>query len=274
MLIDLIKTARPHQWYKNLVIFVPLVFSLHLFSPYALFRVSLGFLILCLVSSAYYIVNDIFDAKNDAKHPEKRSRPIAAGRISPITAGIIALLFLFAALFASFSLHYYFFLTTLILFLNTFLYTILLKKEFFLDAIAIACNFVIKSLSGVFLFLENVELSPWITISVFSLALFLVLGKRRADVVPRQDYKKEVTDALLLICATILLLSFVLYAIINVQKLIITFPIAFYVLARYLSCIFAGSSIARSPEEAFTDPRICTGILLWILAVIIVLYAI
>lgn len=272
--IDLLNLARPHQWYKNLVIFIPLIFSLHLFSPDAFLRVSLGFLSLCFVSSAYYIVNDLFDAKKDAAHPEKRHRPLAAGKISFLTAGVIALFFLGGALLISSSLHYYFFLSTIFLFLNTVLYTILLKKEFFLDAIAIACNFVIKSLSGVFLFLENVQLSPWITVCIFSLALFLVFGKRRADVVPHPEYKKEVTDALLLICATILLLSFVLYAIINVQKLIITFPIAFYVLARYLSFIFAGSPIARSPEKAFTDVRILLGILLWIVTVVFVLYVI
>src|SRR3989344_5737224 len=89
---DYLNLARVRQWYKNLVIFLALFFSGNLFSVELIYFSALGFLALCLVSSGNYILNDLADIKKDQNHPEKKHRPLAAGKIKPISAVFLALL--------------------------------------------------------------------------------------------------------------------------------------------------------------------------------------
>ena len=77
-----IQIIRPRHWYKNFLIFVPLVASINLFQPDTLILSLLGFVVLCLASSGSYVINDVFDYKRDLLHPEKKHRPIPSGRIS------------------------------------------------------------------------------------------------------------------------------------------------------------------------------------------------
>src|SRR5512139_910644 len=85
----LIKTMRPHQWLKNVLIFTGLVFDGQLGNVPALVRTSIGFLLFCLISSAVYIINDVADVDADRQHPKKRNRPIAAG-VLPIPLAWVA----------------------------------------------------------------------------------------------------------------------------------------------------------------------------------------
>ena len=97
MLRALIKSMRPRQWTKNLVIFAALVFDGQLFSIPAFLRTFVGFIIFCLLSGVVYIINDLADIEADRKHPVKRNRPIAAGKLSSkaaVTAVVILLLLL------------------------------------------------------------------------------------------------------------------------------------------------------------------------------------
>ena len=105
---DLFQLIRVNQWYKNLVVFLALIFSGNLFNPHLFTATILGFVAVSFVASAGYIINDIVDSKHDLFHPEKRNRPIASGRIGTSTAGALSLIFLVAGviigLFLSFHL--------------------------------------------------------------------------------------------------------------------------------------------------------------------------
>ena len=85
---SLIKTMRPHQWIKNILVYVPLVFDRKLTHIPSLIRTSIGFILFCLVASAVYIINDITDLEADRNHPVKRKRPLASGDL-PISVAIV-----------------------------------------------------------------------------------------------------------------------------------------------------------------------------------------
>ena len=81
MLKDLVISMRPKQWYKNLILFVGIVFSLNLLNLQMWLNVIAAFAIFCMLSGSEYIINDIIDMEKDRKHPTKRKRPIASGEL-------------------------------------------------------------------------------------------------------------------------------------------------------------------------------------------------
>ena len=82
MIVGLIKTMRPKQWVKNIVIFAPLIFDVKLFNLHYTAQTVAGFALLCLVSGTVYIINDLADIKKDRQHPKKRNRPLASGQLA------------------------------------------------------------------------------------------------------------------------------------------------------------------------------------------------
>ena len=89
MISALIKTMRPRQWTKNGFVFFALMFDKQLFLREPFLRTLEGFLLFCLASSAVYLINDIADVEADRKHPEKKHRPIASGKL-PLSAAWLA----------------------------------------------------------------------------------------------------------------------------------------------------------------------------------------
>jgi len=170
---------RPQQWYKNLVIFAALFFTNSLFNPPLLAKTLTGFLCLCGVSSAYYIVNDVVDLDKDKKHPEKRKRPVAAGQV-PINAALaLAVALAVVSTFTAYNLSYGFFAFAASLLASGLVYTFLFRDVAIIDIHFIAFNFLLRTYSGAVLI--SVPASPWLIVTVFFLALLLAVGKRRAD---------------------------------------------------------------------------------------------
>ena len=89
-----LKLARPKQWIKNLFVFAALVFAGHAFEEEYLQKTTLAFLLFCLISACVYILNDVVDINKDRAHPKKRTRPIAAGIITPKEAIIFLIILL------------------------------------------------------------------------------------------------------------------------------------------------------------------------------------
>src|SRR3989344_1541619 len=145
--IDIVKACRPKQWYKNLVIFIAIFFKGTIFEPSAFITVVAGFFSLCLISSTNYIINDIIDRKKDLINPEKKSRPIAAGKISPLFAVLLAIILFFGSLIIATKLGTYFLMSIITLFVITSIYIIYLKNKIFLDIIIIGILFVIRAIS-------------------------------------------------------------------------------------------------------------------------------
>ena len=177
---------RPAQWTKNAVVLAAFFFAFWDRSraePLAwehVFIVIPAALLFCLASSGIYLLNDIRDAEGDRNHPVKRLRPIASRAISVPMAWYLAVIFLTLALAGSGLLSKRFTIALGAYILIQIAYTFVLKRVALLDIIVIAFGFVIRAIAGA-LVLENVEISPWLLLCTFLLALFLALCKRRHE---------------------------------------------------------------------------------------------
>ncbi|MFH0752352.1 MAG: UbiA family prenyltransferase [archaeon] len=268
----LLSLLRAKQWYKNLVIFLPIIFAEAIFIEGHLQMVLFGFLSLCFVSSASYIINDIVDAKEDRWHIEKCKRPIAAGKIGVGAALVIALMLFVGSIFIASKLSYNFALCVLALFLLTQVYIFFLKKEMFADVATISTNFVIRAVSGAVLL--SVRVSPWLILCTFFLSMFLVATKRKGDLgLVKNKYTPEITDRLMTFSTVALVMSYSLYSFLSLYPLlIVTLPFAIYVVFSYSYLTDKNRVLARNPEKAFKEPKIVIGSLFWIALAFIVIY--
>ena len=281
-LSEYVKLIRVNQWYKNLVIFLPLLFVGDFFNIGKLTTLFIGFLALCFISSSNYIINDIVDVKKDRLHPEKKKRPLASGKVSYFEAFCLFFILLFLSVFIALSLSIYFFYAIIVLFLITQLYSFIFREEVFLDVIFISINFVIRAVSGTFLIKSDI--SPWLILCTFFLALFLAVGKRKVDLKSFKEhsynsrkvlkyYNNEIINFLLIISTSMLIISYALYSFLSqYDNLILTLPVSLYVILRYVYLINTNSVIARHPEKVFMDFRMLVGILLWIFLVFVLIY--
>lgn len=269
----ILKLLRTSQWYKNIVIFLAIIFSKNLLNTNLLILTVLGFLSLCLISSTNYIINDIADIKKDREHPEKRFRPIAAGKIKISHAAIIAAILFLLSTTLAFYLSFKFFLAVLTLFTLTTFYTFLLKKIIFLDILTIATNFVLRAIAGALLI--EVWISPFLILCPFFLSLFLSTGKRYSNMLflkRKTLYPKHTLKFLIYLALTTLVLTFTLYCLLINPLLLITLPIVCYALFRYLKLILSASQIARHPELLFKDLKLTLSIILFSALTFVALY--
>jgi len=188
IVLDIIKTCRPHQWVKNLFVLAPLFFAGQLFIPTKVLMGVIGALIFSLLSSAVYFINDTLDREDDARHQNKKHRPIAAGRISVKLAIGCAMLLCIGSLFAAFITNIQFGYVCTSYFIINIAYSVILKQLFLVDIIIIAVGFLIRVYAGSSV--SRVPVSPWILSCTFFLALFLALGKRVSEVRSRSSESK------------------------------------------------------------------------------------
>lgn len=289
MLKDLIRSMRPRQWPKNAFVFAGLVFdgqlSLSAWGP--LIRVTGAFIIFCLLSSAVYLVNDIRDAPGDRLHPTKSSRPIAAGQLSPLTAGLAAGFLVIAGLLAAGLLSTHLLWVSLAyLSLNVF-YTLWLKTRPILDVISLAAGFVLRVLAGVVV-IHVQRFSPWLYLATTLLALFIGFGKRRAEIILLEGgaeqarkvlsgYSVEFLDHVITVVSSSTIITYSLYTFLtpNLPEqnlMMLTIPFVLYGVFRYLYLIHV-RKMGGAPEELlWRDRPLQAVILLWALSVFSVIY--
>lgn len=271
---------RIKQWYKNALIFIPLLFAGKFFVLNLFLLTLVGFLSLCLVSSSYYIINDLKDVKKDRHHPEKRHRPIAAGKISKGSSIFISLILLTTSLLIAYFLSIYFLFMVLGLFFISQLYTFSFRNFIFLDIIFISLNFVIRAISGVFLI--DVPVSYWIILSTFFLSIFLVGGKRIVELdlkdigKYRSNYKKDNKKSLefmVITSSTIIIIFFSIYSILNEKTaLLFSLPVALYLLLEYFDGIYNSPEKIRNPEKFIFSKKPFISLIIWIILIIFALY--
>ena len=146
MLLSYLKLIRVPQWIKNLFVFVPLLFSLHLFDKDYFLTTLLAFFVFCFASSLIYVINDIVDIEADRTHPTKKNRPLASGKISKSSALVVitVLTVLIIILLPRFNTEFIYIVIGFIL-LNI-LYSIWFKHVVILDVFSIAAGFAIRVL--------------------------------------------------------------------------------------------------------------------------------
>lgn len=179
MLMNYIKLCRPKQWIKNSFVFGALIFSANFLHVESVLKTLIACIAFCLVSSSVYIMNDIIDANQDKKHPTKKDRPIASGKVK-VNSAIVLMIFLVVV---SFTIMYYLskiaLLFTVLYFVNNILYSIRIKHIVLLDVISIAIGFLLRIIVGGIVI--NVHLSIWILLCTFFISLFLGFEKRRGE---------------------------------------------------------------------------------------------
>jgi len=279
----LIRLLRPHQWIKNSFVFAGIIFAHLQHNAVLVKQAGILAVAFCLVSSAAYIVNDIFDRANDAAHPLKKLRPLAAGTISVTTALITALILTIA----SFSLAM---LTThtavAILFcylLLSIAYSAWLKNWLYLDILVIASGFLLRILAGTI----GIGITPsnWILVCSLCLTLFLGFNKRRAEQrllqqaelpLPPilQRYQPRLLDTLIWLTALATILSYIFYtahqfhAINFHPSFIFSIPLVAFGIIRYLYLSkqnlvsYHGIDMAR---DILQDPYLLTSLAVWVI---------
>ena len=287
MITGIFKSLRPKQWTKNGFIFVALIFDVKLFQVDALIKTTIGFILLCLISGTVYLINDLADVEKDRQHPTKKNRPIAAGRV-PIGIAIIAAIFLPAiCLPLGFWLDFYFGLILTGYLLLQIAYSFVLKNVVIVDVLTLAAGFVLRVAGGVVL-VEAERFSPWLYVFTVLLALFLVLGKRRAELALLKDqasntrailseYNLPFLDEMMAIvtAGTVMTYSFYTFFAPNLPEnnlMMLTIPFVLYGIFRYLYIIHVQGN-GGAPDEVFlTDRPLQVSIVLFMLVVIAILY--
>jgi 4-hydroxybenzoate polyprenyltransferase len=190
----LLRAMRPHQWAKNIFVFVGIVFDQSLFDISALGRVMLAFVLLCLTASTIYLINDIVDVERDRLHPKKRNRPIASGalpiRVAQIAAVILPIIALSIALWVSRGLA----LVLVAYLILHIAYSFYLKRVIIVDIFSIAAGFVLRVVAGIVV-ISVQNFSPWLYAFTGLLALFLAVGKRRQELKLLGDNAADVRES-------------------------------------------------------------------------------
>jgi 4-hydroxybenzoate polyprenyltransferase len=282
----LIRSLRPKQWSKNLLVFAGLVFTYNLLNPGMLAQVFGAFVTFCALSSAGYLWNDLRDVEADRLHPVKRNRPIASGRVPRSLAAVVALVLGFSGIALAFVLGSGFALVASLYLLLTISYSIWLKHLVLIDVFGIAAGFVLRAVGGAVVI--GVPVSPWLYVCTVLGSLFLALGKRRNELElleghagshrkNLEEYTVELVDQLILIVASVTIMAYSLYTFTaeNLPRdhsMMLTIPLVVYGLFRYLYLVRVRHQ-GGAPEDLFlTDPGLLGAAITWIVVALGVLY--
>ncbi|MGB9758367.1 MAG: UbiA prenyltransferase family protein [Thermoproteota archaeon] len=273
---------RAYDWYKNLLVFAGLFFSKNLFNFHFYPKLFLSFLILSLISSSGYIINDIKDAPFDALHPKKKNRPIASGKISKISALLFSFILLVFSLFASYFIGVQFFILALSLFINSLIYSFFLKGIIWLDITSISLNYIIRSLAGCEVI--GVYISPWLIMGVFYVAMLFALAKRREELVilsnpslhreSLKSYNLSTVDQGISIFSTLIIISYSLYTINSPYSstlLFFTIPLVTLVVLKFVS-ISKDEKETGIIRKTVSNPIVLISLVVWVLVVFYSIY--
>jgi 4-hydroxybenzoate polyprenyltransferase len=284
----LFATLRPQQWVKNFVLFAGLIFSQNLSRLDMGLKTLVGFGLFCLLSSSVYILNDILDVESDRKHPLKSTRPIAKGDIKVSTAVFLFIILALVSLSLSFWLSPLFALTAISYFILNLLYSVYLKQVVIIDVMCIALGFVIRAVAGAVLI--GVEISAWLIVCTTLLALFLGFGKRRYELLLLEaqatDHRKSLSeyspyflDQMISVVTASTVVAYAFYTIspeieqkLGTKHMDLTIPFVLYGVFRYLYLIHQKEGGGSPTKMLLNDKPILANIILWLLAVILIVY--
>ena len=280
---------RPQQWTKNILfVFPAILFDAKLLEFDLLIRVIAAAGLLVLVSGSVYIINDLMDRDQDRAHPNKRHRPIASGILSATVAKLASAILAVVSLGLAYSLNFELFLLLVLYLLIQLVYSFRLKRIALLDVLIVAAGFVIRVMVGGVVI--DVEVSPWLYAFTGLLAMFLVVGKRRQELVMLGDqaentrltfrqYNLPLLDDMLRIVTTSTLITYILYTI-EVETMtkhganwgLITVPFVLYGLFRYLYLLHVEETASAPEEILLADRPIQITVMLAGIAYFIILY--
>lgn len=285
----LFNSLRPRQWTKNvLFVFPAIVFGAGFFDADALARVTVCSALLILTASSIYLFNDIVDINADRQHPEKKQRPIAAGVVPVPVAAAASLILAAVALVTSLVFDRELTIILLAYICLQIAYSLVIKQIALLDIMAVAAGFVLRILAGGVV--VDVALSPWLIACAGLLALFLIIGKRRQELLMLGDaahnarasfrhYSLPLLDDLLRIVTTCVLITYVIYTVESPTMIrhghnygLLTAPIVFYGIFRYLYLIHIEGEGSAPDEVLLTDRPLQMTLLVAVVSYFVILY--
>lgn len=306
-LFAIFKAARPKQWLKNIALFTTILFSGQLFRFDLLFVTFLGFIAFCFLSSSAYIINDIIDVRRDRKHPFKKFRPIASGAIAVPIALALSFSFLGLGLFFANLVGPSFLYISLVFIALQYTYSLILKHISIVDILTITAAYFLRVYAGEAAI--GFHISVWLALAALSLALFLAIGKRRAEktlltnyreVSPRDTrnslsrYSERLLDTYTSMFANSTFITYAYFTFLEKPAasgalfrnfetytmtfsdrkwMMLTIPFVLYGIMRYMQLIYEGKG--ESPEQIVTsDIPLLGTIVLWVGAVVLIIYGI
>ena len=280
-------SARPSQWIKNFVIYLAFFFSVgQAWAPHEitsavslLGKISVAFLLFCVLTGSVYIVNDVADIDRDKSHPIKRFRPIASGNLSPYLAIAVSIAMALFAVVAGLMFHVQFGLISIAYLITMLAYNAYLKHMIIVDVMIISFGFVLRAMAGA-LVLE-VTISVWLYICTSLGALFIGFSKRLSELVSSSGsvhlqrpllnlYTPRLLEQIIAVLAAATLISYALYTFSSTSlpdnhAMMLTIPFVMYGIFRYLYLVEV-RHLGEAPEHiALTDTPLIITFIAWLL---------
>jgi len=284
-----LENLRPRQWTKNLLLFAGVIFARELGNTACVKRAMLGALVFCFSSGVIYVFNDIADRDLDRRHPTKKNRPIASGRLPVARAARLGGGLFIACLLAAWALGPMFLAGVCVFFLWNLLYTGWLKSVPILDVSGIGMSFVIRATSGILVLLPacpDVRISPWLLLCTFFLSLFLGFCKRRDEFLKVGDqrgktrpvlrgYTEPVLNAMIGVSFALTAMMYGLYTVwpdtvaqFGTNHLIFTIPFVLAGMGRYIYLVYKEDKGGKPHEILLNDLLLQALVVGWIVAAI------
>ncbi len=299
----IITSLRPGQWIKNALVFTAIIFTGQLLNPEIFLRCLCGFGVFCLLSSASYLFNDLIDLPYDQRHPQKKHRPLASGKIKPQTAIQLAVFLAISGLIISLLLGISVFLLGLLFISLHLLYSSFLKKFAVVDILIIASSFIIRIFVGEAL--TGFHVPIWLMLTAIFLALFIASGKRRSELVLEGAktrpallaYRRQLLDFYTSTFANAALVSYALFTffteppefsepltqflVINFPKALgrkwlmaATIPFVIFGIMRYAQLIYEKQAGERPEKLLTSDIPLSLSVMGWGLMTILIIYVV
>ena len=277
MIRDYVRLIRIKHWVKDVFVFAPLIFSLNFYKPIYIGRTLIMVAAFCLAASSVYVFNDVADRERDRLHPKKKDRPIASGAVPVRSALILSAVLFLASVAVCTILGLPSVLIVLTYIAMNVAYSLLLKKQTFIDVMVIATGFLLRVVAGAIAI--NVELSSWMLLTTFFLSLFLGFGKRRKEVTEGsnrhravfQDYTVELLNSLIIISASLTIITYSLYVVtskamidLGRDRFIATIPFVVFGVFRYMFLIYRHNNGGDPAEVLLKDKVLLIDIALWV----------
>lgn len=306
-LYQIVRTARPRQWLKNVSLFAAPLFAGALLNPDTLALSLKALVVFCGVSSAGYIINDLVDAPKDRMHPVKKNRPIASGKLG--TKMALAIIIILIASLLTYSLYFigsYFTVVVISYIIIQIVYSFYLRDVIILDAMVVASLFILRVFAGGLA--AEVSVSSWLILTTIGLSLLLAFGKRRSEktILLKYDisseksetrktlkhYPDSLLDSMISMSSAFCIITYALFtfqisptglynptlssilpSILRTPKLMmLTIPFVIYGVARYLYVIYEKKE-GESPERVLlSDKALLTAVIAWCIVTFVIIY--
>ena len=286
MLKHIISLIRIKHWVKNVLIFLPAFFGGVIQNNYNIITLFYLFLYFSISASLVYILNDLIDVEKDKLHPQKKHRALASGAISKRSAYVLIILIILILSICSYYLPIKVVYVTCIYLVLNLLYSFYLKTIPILELFIVALGFTFRILIGGFG--VEVEPSKWIIMLTFFAALYVILSKRRGEILNNEalntrkvlsSYTEAYLTHAMIIVLSVSVLAYIMYTVepsvikqFSTDKIYMTSVFVILALLRHLQQTLVYNKTESPVKYLFKDKLMLIIILMWFINYYILIY--